>query len=375
MTRSDPLDIFHAALAEVHGTRLVARALEDTRGEFALVALGKAASAMARGALASGSLKVLLGFVCHPHHYDPFSPPADGEWTVHSGGHPVPDSGSFEAGASLVSWLADLPASLPLLVLVSGGSSACIEHLRDGIEPDEVIARTRHLLASGADIRALNSARSEWSALKRGRALRLAGLRDVTVLVLADVPGDDPAFVGSGPFFGVSPSVTVRTVGTNRMLLDAAITAGGTLGRYAGQLEGDAVGCGEYLARTLVDAPPGTLLWGGETTVRLPERPGRGGRCQHLALAAARILDGVPGVTLLAAGSDGIDGNSEDAGAIVDGSTAGQLRDAGIDIEAALAAADAGSALAEIGALIHTGPTGTNLMDMVIATRRATSQA
>lgn len=367
--RDDPLTNFHAALAAVHGTRLVRRALDDIPGTVALVALGKAASAMAQGALDNPAVEVACGFVCHPHSYEPFTPPGDGDWTVCRGGHPVPDSDSFEAGAALVAWLARLPPSIPLLVLMSGGSSACIEHLREGIKPTEAVERTRALLASGADIHALNAARSEWSALKRGRALRLAGLRDVHVMVLADVPGDDPAFVGSGPFYGVSPTVVIETIGTNRMLMDAAVAAAGPVASIAGMLGGDATQCGTQVAQSLVDGGPGIQVWGGETTVKLPANPGRGGRCQQLALSAARVLDGVPGVTLLAVGSDGIDGNGEDAGAVVDGGTAARLRAAGIDIEAALATADAGTALAEIGALVHTGPTGTNLMDLVIARR------
>lgn len=375
MERNTLLDIYRSALSAADGGRLVQQALQGISGTFALVALGKAAASMTMGALSVESLRITRGFVCHPHAYEPFTPPGTGTWSVHRGGHPVPDAGSFDAGAALVQWLEELSPALPLLVLMSGGSSACIEHLGPGVAREEVIQRTRRMLASGADIRALNAARSEWSALKRGRALRIAGLREVLLLALTDVPGDDPAFVGSGPFYAASPSVRVQVTGTNRLLMEAAVAAAGPSAHIAGSLEGEAAQCGARLAKAILDAAPGTMIWGGETTVRLPEHPGRGGRCQHLALAAARVLDGVPEVAIIAVGSDGIDGDSEDAGAIVDGTTAGRLRAAGIDIDATLAAADAGSALAEIGALVNTGPTGTNLMDLVIARRCAPSRA
>jgi hydroxypyruvate reductase len=104
--------------------------------------------------------------------------------------------------------------------------------------------------------------------------------------------------------------------------------------------------------------------------VRLPSDPGRGGRNQQLALAAAEVLQGREDILLLAAGSDGSDGASEDAGALVDGDTISRGRDAGFDAPACLAAADAGSFLEASGDLLHTGPTGTNVMDLIIALKK-----
>ncbi len=351
---------FSDALKAVHGTRVVQESLKAFSGEVAVVALGKAAGAMTRGVLSVPGLAVAHGFVCAPKGYLDFSPPESGQWTVHEGGHPLPDEDSLSAGAALVNWLPKVPSSLPMLVLMSGGSSSCIEHLRDGLSLDEVITRTRVLQNSGADIHVLNSARKEWSLLKGGRASQLAGPRDVRVLVISDVPSDDPSFVGSGPFHGQATEV----VGNNAM----ALAALGDDVMVVGTLTGSARKQGERIAEFLKTAAPGTYAWGGETTVILPERPGRGGRCQHLALAAAVALKGVMGVQLLAAGTDGVDGASEDAGAVVDGGTVARIEAEGLDAIQALSEANSGVALAAAGDLLHTGPTGTNVMDLVIAT-------
>ena len=351
---------FSEALKAVHGLRVVRDSLSGMSGEIAVVALGKAAGAMTRGVLAVPGLSVEHGFVCAPKRYLDFSLPDSGEWSIHQGGHPLPDEDSLTAGAALVDWLPKVSSSLPLVVLMSGGSSACIEHLRDGLSLEEVVARTRAMLASGADIHALNALRMEWSLLKGGRASRLAGPRDMRVLVMSDVPSDDPAFVGSGPF----QSQTTQLVASNAM----ALAALGEDVQLVGTLSGDARRQGERIAEFLKQAAPGTYAWGGENTVILPEHPGRGGRCQHLALTVAVALQGVSGVQLLAACTDGVDGASEDAGALVDGGTVARIEAEGLNVEQALAEANSGVALAAAGDLLHTGPTGTNVMDIVIAT-------
>jgi hydroxypyruvate reductase len=138
-------------------------------------------------------------------------------------------------------------------------------------------------------------------------------------------------------------------------------------------LEGDALEAGRACAREVLGGPPGMRLWSGETTVRLPPNPGRGGRNQALALAAATGLEGYEHAWLLAAGTDGTDGPTEDAGALVDGSTIARGREQGIDPAEALARADSGCFLAASGDLVHTGPTGTNVMDLVIGLKLGAS--
>jgi hydroxypyruvate reductase len=140
--------------------------------------------------------------------------------------------------------------------------------------------------------------------------------------------------------------------------------------RGTARLAGDAEAEALRICHELAVGDADLAVHGGETVVRLPARPGRGGRCQHLALAAAQCIDGHPEYLVLAAGTDGRDGDSEDAGAIVDGATLDRARDCGLEPAAALAAADAGTLLEATGDLVHTGPTGTNVGDIVLALRR-----
>ena len=125
-------------------------------------------------------------------------------------------------------------------------------------------------------------------------------------------------------------------------------------------------GIREKLAREVIQGPPGVYLWGGETTVTLPSHPGRGGRNQTVALAAAQIINGYNNIHFLSVGTDGTDGPTEEAGGLVDGSTIRQGQSRGFDVEQSLANADAGSFLTVCGDLIKTGPTGTNVMDIII---------
>ena len=134
-----------------------------------------------------------------------------------------------------------------------------------------------------------------------------------------------------------------------------------------GSMQGDAALFGRHIAQVIQHADKGLYVWGGETVVALPDSPGMGGRCQQLALSAATELTGVENVVVLAAGTDGSDGPGEVAGAMVDGQTLARGRDAGLDAESCLHKADAGHFLQASGDLIDTGPTGTNVNDLVLA--------
>ncbi|RMF24015.1 MAG: hydroxypyruvate reductase, partial [Deltaproteobacteria bacterium] len=135
------------------------------------------------------------------------------------------------------------------------------------------------------------------------------------------------------------------------------------------RLEGDGTVAAEKIARFLLELAGrarAAFVLAGETTLRLPDRVGRGGRNQHLAALVARRLDGVGGVAFVAGGTDGIDGNSDAAGAVVDGTTASRARRAGADLDRAIEAFDTHTALAAAGATLTPGPTGTNLGDLVV---------
>jgi hydroxypyruvate reductase len=172
------------------------------------------------------------------------------------------------------------------------------------------------------------------------------------------------------------PEVPVRIVaslGTACRAAAAAARAQGLQARVVrARIDGDAAELGVRFVASLARQPEGTVqVRGGESTVRLPAQPGRGGRNQHLALAAALELERreLHDASLLAAGTDGIDGASSDAGALVDDETCQRGRDAGSDPAVSLARADSGTFLEAAGDLLHTGPTLTNVGDLVLGLR------
>jgi hydroxypyruvate reductase len=320
-------------------------------------------------------------------------------------GHPLPDAASLEAGRRLMAFVAAIPADSPVLVLLSGGGSALVEQLPEGVGLADLQKLNQWLLGSGLPINAMNVIRKRLSLIKGGRLARLLNPRPVWCLAISDVPGDDPRAIASGP---LTPEPDVRfdlsvlpefvcqllahaqplpapddpcfrhlhyqIIATNEDAKQAAGQAARQIG-YSAVLEpefveGDAAAAGTRLARVLLESPSGAVhVWGGESTVVLPPRPGRGGRNQTLALSAARILRDHDNVFLLSIGTDGSDGPTEDAGALVDGGTIARGLAEGLDAERALAAADAGRFLEASGDLVHTGPTGTNVMDLMIGLR------
>ncbi len=142
------------------------------------------------------------------------------------------------------------------------------------------------------------------------------------------------------------------------------------LERAPARFSGDAAGVARDFVEALRQTEADGLVWGGESTVTLPDLPGRGGRNQHLALAAARALRANDPFTILAAGTDGTDGPTEDAGAMVDSGTIERAELAGVDVERAFRDFDSGTALEAAGDLVHTGPTGTNVGDILIGIKQ-----
>lgn len=311
-------------------------------------------------------------------------------------GHPLPDEQSLSAGRALKLFLCGAPAEACFLFLISGGASSLAEVPAPGVSLAHLRGLGRWLLASGLPIDKVNRVRSAYSRIKGGRLLQDLGGRQTELLLISDVPGDVPEHIGSGlllpPLPGALPELpeqfaSLRTqpepqhIAADRV--NAHMLATNTQARQAVQaraiaenepayLHADlpasrAVVCGERIAEYLCGAKPGVHIWGGETVMQLPEHPGRGGRNQTLALAAARKFAGCEDIWLLAAGTDGTDGNSSDAGALVDGGSLARGEEAGLDAENCLRRADTGSFLEASGDLIYTGPTGTNVMDLVIA--------
>lgn len=394
--RDDLLAIYAAALAAVGGERAVLRALADMplAGQWQVVAIGKAAAAMWRGAQQSLDERLGAGLVITKTGHAEGLATGPGFEVIESD-HPVPGTQSLAAGRRLLAFLGDAPPDARFLFLISGGASSLVEVLPEGGDAGWLARLNTWLLGSGLDIAAVNAVRRRASRIKGGGLLSWLAGREARCLLISDVPGDDPAVIGSGLLVpgdapplpaglpdwirdGLPPlprpdsgaTVDCRIVADRRRALDAAAAAAAARGypvhRHEAFLAGEAQAVGERLAEALRQGAAGVHLWAGETTVRLPARPGRGGRNQHLALAAAQRLAGGSGIWLLAAGTDGSDGPTGDAGALVDGQSAARMALDGCDPAAALARADSGPCLEAAGDLIRTGPTGTNVMDLVI---------
>lgn len=398
-------DLFRASLDAVGGRSAVRHALEHDpiHGEAALVAVGKAADSMTRGALDVLGNRLVSGLVITKHGHLSDACRGDERLTCLEASHPVPDGTSLEAGQSLLEFLASLPPEQELLVLISGGASSLAEVLPDGFGADHLRVLNQWLLGRHLDIARMNQVRRAVSCIKGGRlALRL-GRRRTRLLLISDVPGDDPAVIGSGllvpageertfdlpdglpdwvaravekvppmpePDHPAFAAISRQIVASNGQARDAAARRARQLDlpvvNHPEMLDGDALEAGERIAEALIHGFEGVHIWGGETTVALPANPGRGGRAQALALRAALVLEGRHGLWLLSAGTDGTDGPGEDAGALVDTETCFRGRQSGLDPDTCLDGADSGRFLEASGDLLRTGPTGTNVMDVVI---------
>jgi hydroxypyruvate reductase len=411
------VDIASAALARCHGERLCRAAATDVDRRalsIHVAGAGKAAVQMARGVVAG------LGADWRPSStglvvtkdgaHDGFAP--DGV-EVMLAGHPTPDARSARACSRLEAWLAQRTVDELVVFVLSGGASALLASPCEGLEMDDLQLTTEALVASGLPIEAINTVRRQLTRASAGRLAAACPAR-VEVLVLSDVVSGALAAIGSGPFapadsapeealrlVGDLPAVPQRVLAWLRAspvssrapapddplfarvrhrilaepssLLDAATEAAreredvSNVSRLA--LTAADVGT---VVEALVDAaeslvPGGVLVGGGEPVVTLPERPGLGGRNQHLALLVARAIAGRP-YAFLSLGSDGSDGPTDAAGARVDGDSWERLREAG-DPVAAIERADAYELLDTAGLLVRTGPTGTNLCDLHLMAR------
>lgn len=297
---------------------------------------------------------------------------------IHESAHPTPDARSIAAGERLLQFVQQLPHDVEPLFLISGGASSLAEALVPGVTLEELKRQNDAGIASGIAIAELNANRTRLSRIKGGRLSAALEGRPARALFISDVPDDDPAVIGSG-LLGRAASGEDRVERRIIASIDDAVAAAGALAAARGysvrmdeeRFDGDARRLAVRFSHELDLYPQAVQIWGGESVVRLPENPGQGGRNQHLALAAARSIAGRRDLLLLAAGTDGTDGVTEDAGGLVDGETCGRITLAELDIEACLRDADSGTALARAGDLIHTGPTGTNVGDLVIGLKCA----
>ena len=395
--------LLDAALASAQPAQCVPPHLpEPPAGRTVVVGAGKAAATMARAVEDhwKGPLEGLV--VTRYGHRVPTE-----RIEVVEAAHPVPDAGGREAAARILSLAKGLSADDLALCLISGGGSALLTLPTPGIELADKQAVTGALLRSGAAIGEINCVRKHLSAIKGGRLGAACQPARVVSLLISDVPGDDPAVIGSGPTvpdpttFGDALAVLqkyeidepatlirhlasgaeetpkagdprlagaeTRIVATPAMALAAAAEAAREAGYepviLGDALEGEARALAREHAGLARDAAPGTvLLSGGEATVTVTGS-GRGGPNAEYSLALALALDGAAGVFATACDTDGIDGTEDNAGALVTPDTLARARQAGEDAAARLVANDAYGFFARLGDLVMTGPTLTNVND------------
>lgn len=374
------------------------------RGRTVVVGAGKAAAAMAASVEAHWR-GVLSGVVVTPYGHGAVTTRIE----VIEAAHPVPDAAGAEAARRILAAVEGLDQDDLVLALMSGGASALLAMPAPGLTLDDKRQVTRALLRSGAAISEMNCVRKHLSAIKGGRLAAAAAPAPVVTLVISDVPGDDPATVGSGPTvadpttfddarailakYAIALPPTVarhmqegadespkpgdpRLKGVRASIIaDAkgALDAAAAFARAQGitpvvlgdAIEGEARTVAADHARLVLNdsrARPFVLISGGETTVTV-RGDGRGGRNGEYLLALAIALGGRAGVHAIAADTDGIDGVESNAGAVIAPDTLARARALGLDPRALLANNDAFSFFSALGDLVTTGPTRTNVND------------
>jgi len=389
------LMLYDTALDAVDGRYLVSQWLCQTEKENNFthcIAIGKAAAAMLQGAFDNApSLKKSL-LICPPSKITR-QLKKNKNLTCVASSHPVPDERSIAAGKTLVNFLRSLDENDEILFLISGGTSSLVEVPLDNIDLEQLQKINRYLLASGKDIQNINSWRQQFSKIKGGGLLNSIKTSHVTQLLLSDVKGDREEFIGSGLLVknNSSPdadtflssldspvkkhyanvSVDTHIVGNVDLAKQAVFNTAQAEGldcfNHHEFIEGDVRDVADKLYNYLRDAKSGVHIWGGETTVCLPETPGVGGRNLTLALAFAKHLENESGLHLLAAGTDGVDGNSNCAGAVVSNYTVLKARKMGFDMQQEIDRANAGIVLMATDDLVQGGHSNTNVMDIMIA--------
>jgi len=374
MVKSDPgnkaiIDIWKAAVAAVSGYQAVANALSadsDFHPDLVL-AVGKAAGGMCQGAL--DNLPPCDALVVTKYDHADTDILTRDRVRVIEAAHPIPDQKSLEAGQALLERMRSMSADSRVLLLVSGGASALAESLPEGMSLADLQAIADEMIAGGKTIGQINARRKQTSLIKDGKLVEAFNGTEIRVYAISDVEGDGIETIGSGlgDCHRAGTVASSRIIASNQIAREQAALKVAELGLTVRlneeSLYGDVFELAPVIAHQLQRAEPGVYIWGGEPTVILPNDPGRGGRNQSLALALAEYIAGLENVRLLVAGTDGTDGPTTAAGGLVDGRTWSDPEAARL----ALQNADAGSYLEQHSSLFVTGPTNTNVMDLVIA--------
>lgn len=386
-----------------------------TRGTLNVLGAGKAGAPMAQAVEDIVGGDEWLGAVTVK--YGHLAPTRTIE--LYEAGHPVPDENTLRMTHSLISLLEELTEDDLVLCLFSGGGSALMEMLVEGVSLDDLRVFTNELLRCGATIFEINTLRKHISQVKGGQIARLAQPARVVSLILSDVLGSPLDVIASGPTapdsstfadcmaivdkYGLRETfpasiikhyergvrgeipdtpkaddplfnrVTNVIVADNKIACDAAANAarvrGYAVNLLSTMIQGEASEIGRDLGRMARAGRSGVCwLGGGEPTVKLRGH-GKGGRAQELTLAAALEIAGETEMVILSAGTDGTDGPTDAAGAIADNTTVARARARGVEPTAFLENNDAYPFFAALDDLVITGPTNTNVNDLMIALR------
>jgi glycerate 2-kinase len=407
--------LYDIAVARAQPARVMGAHLPPVpRGRTVVIGGGKASGAMTAALDALWPADAALeGLVLTRYHHTP--PGYRGRIELREASHPVPDAAGLAGAQEMLRRVQGLTKDDLVIALVSGGGSALLSLPAEGITFAEKQAINRALLESGAAIDEMNCVRKHLSAIKGGRLAAACAPAPVWTLLISDVPGDAPAVIASGPTLPDATTCTdalaicrryaiglpaaalaglhsgafetpkpgdarfanheVRMLATPQMSLQAAAEAARAAGIEAhvlsDEIEGESRVVGQVhaaLARAVARrgepfAKPCVILSGGETTVTVRAKGGRGGRATEFLLGCAIALHGEPGVHVLAADTDGIDGIEDNAGAIVTPDTLARGVAKGLKAAEFLDRNDAYNFFGPLGDLVVTGPTFTNVND------------
>jgi hydroxypyruvate reductase len=318
-------------------------------------------------------------------------------WNYLESSHPVMDESSLVAGEQLINFVTALDKNTPLVMLISGGTSALVEALPIGVSLDFLQALNQYLLASGLGINEINQVRKRFSLIKDGRLATHLSQINVVALYISDVPNSDVSVIGSGLLKkskALPPVALPKAFDFGLPIFERKLLVPDTIEHHvifdckqALQLAKNLLSDKkvyvhpQLLFETLEQTQKIILeihkqqpdydvyLFGGECTVTLPDNAGKGGRNQHLALSMAKDLSSVDPLLFLSLGTDGTDGETPIAGAWVDNQTVINAKKQGVDIALALKKASSYQAVSDLGLTIKTGATGSNVMDLMILFR------
>lgn len=390
----------------------------DQAGRIFVIGAGKASAAMAHyievllgNRIAGGHVSVKYGHSCKLKRIK-----------VTEAGHPVPDVNSFKATSEILEIASEARENDIVICLISGGGSALLADVPEGCFPEGIAILNNLLVRSGADINEINCVRKHLSGVKGGQLAKIVWPATLVSIILSDVIGNPLEVIASGPTvpdsstfadaldvierYGLADSLTADVLnhlregalgnrpetpkpgdyafsktfnilaGTNLTALRASMNYAESLGYKTIIVDSSMQGLVPDVSRMIIDTVSGyrmagdilkpfCLLYGGETTLKV-EGEGVGGRNQHLALSIAIGLIDKPGITVLCAGTDGNDGPTDAAGAVVDCRSVVAALEKGKDAQKYLEAFDSYNFFKASGGHIITGPTFTNVMDIVV---------